>query len=355
MRKFSALVYLLFLIGCGGGSSSGNGGNPPPTTSWTALGIPFSTGVALAFDSGGHLYAASNGGGGVARSSDGGQSWSTLNTGLASSCELELLANSVGEMLTGDSTCAASNPTPFAAHSYRLMGNGSTWTQGTPTFNNWVSPDALNGAGNILAGTQSGQGIYISTDNGSTYAPVPGNLPPPAGMVLDIEKAPNGTLYAGVEVGGVYQSTDDGLHWNQLGVPTGSATANTFSVGFNPQGELLVSRGGQGIYCWSGSSWSNCSSGLVDLNAPGGLKVWEIKLNNSKTQVYAASNTGVYTSTDGHSWTSMSGGIPVSNPSTGATDCHSLVFDSSGFGYVITHGPDAGNGPGGVFKTIAAQ
>ena len=180
---------------------------------------------------------------------------------------------------------------------YLSTNNGTSWTQVnsglplTPT----VTSFAVNGT-EIFAGID-GNGVYLSTNNGSSWYQVNFGLTNMAVRSLAV----SGTnLFAGTD-GGVYRSTNNGGSWALVyssGV-NALAISNTDLFAGNSGGVLLSTD--------NGTSWTQVNSGLtktyvqsltVSPNGAGG------------TNLFAGSIGGVFLSTDnGTSWTSVNTGL----------------------------------------------
>jgi photosystem II stability/assembly factor-like uncharacterized protein len=134
------------------------------------------------------------------------------------------------------------------------------------------------------------QGIFLSTDNGSTWSK----------KGLD-EKASNcfavtGThLFAGTNEG-VFLSTNDGNNWISSGIN------DRFVSCFTVMGSNLFAGANDGVYLSadSGKSWKSISSGL-----PVNLYTTILSLVNNESNIFAGTGgNGVYVSTDsGLNWT----------------------------------------------------
>jgi photosystem II stability/assembly factor-like uncharacterized protein len=112
--------------------------------------------------------------------------------------------------------------------------------------------------GVLLAGTSSG--FFTSTDSGSTWTASNNGMPNSYGEITSLASE-DSIVYAGVSLGGVYKSTDFGLHWAQMnaGLTSGNvghvcAHGNLVFAGTSSQGAFRSTDGG--------ISWDSIDSGL---------------------------------------------------------------------------------------------
>jgi photosystem II stability/assembly factor-like uncharacterized protein len=187
------------------------------------------------FNAGGTIFLMTYGGG-VQRSTDGGQSWAILNTGLSN----------------GYPQPSAISPNyPFAhlvfAGLYNALNRstsaGGQWTLqpllGSPDYARSVavspnfSSDNLVAMGTDLTGTPfpltvtyqgntySGNGLWLSSDGGQTWAPSGLNGSAIHTIWFSPAFAADRTLFAGGMYAGLFRSTDGGQTWSQpSGFPT---------------------------------------------------------------------------------------------------------------------------------------
>jgi photosystem II stability/assembly factor-like uncharacterized protein len=148
----------------------------------------------------------------------------------------------------------------------------------------------------VYAGTE-GNGIYISSNNGSKWSP---------SSVVGLSNYNvkcflwSGTnLYAGTE-GGVFLSTNNGVSW--FGVNSGLYNSNVNSLVLVGSNIFAGTTGGVFITSDNGASWYNSSYGLTDQNVNS-----IIVLGNG---IFAGTNQGIFKSIDnGNSWSSANFGL----------------------------------------------
>jgi hypothetical protein len=187
-------------------------------TTWspTSLAGSFDRTTALAFDLNGNLYAGTSAvsataGGGIYKSSDGGNTWTAENNGLLSTT-IDAVAvdpnNSLNVYAIGNGQI------------YRSANAGGSWTRLAQAVG--VSGSlaiAQTNPSTVYAGSSAG--LIYSTNGGvswnSTTVPVPVVSMSPygyqLGVVVVVDPNHTNTAYAGASSGGVYQTTDAGATW----------------------------------------------------------------------------------------------------------------------------------------------
>ena len=235
----------------------------------------------LAINSKGDIFAGtrddffSDIGGGVFRSTDNGDTWAQVNSGLPTRTAIfSLIIDSNDVLLAGDRAGLA-----------RSTDNGETWVPLNNGLQKFVQALAINDQGHIFAGTQSGafnvtEGVFRSTDNGATWTETVltgiGNAPT-AVKVRALAITSNGTVLAGVGnpfgptvASGVFRSTNNGDTWTPLGNGLTSKTYEVLIIKPNDDifaGQSGLWRGspGDGIFRSSdeGDSWTQISTGIT--------------------------------------------------------------------------------------------
>lgn len=193
------------------------------------------------------VFAATYGGG-IYRSGYSNNSWVQVNTGITS-----LYINSM--TLLNNTLFASSNNKGI----FISGNNGDTWTvsdvANNGLLNDWV-PVLTSGGTRVFAGTYTG--VCVSENNGLSWTTVSNGL-----IKNDVRAiAYNGfTLYCGINDGGVYTSTNNGLLWNLCGVQCTSITS--FTV--NGKNVYAGAYGNYGVHLTtdSGTSWQLMYKGLT--------------------------------------------------------------------------------------------
>jgi photosystem II stability/assembly factor-like uncharacterized protein len=193
--------------------------------SWSATGLTGHGFSALALSPG---YAsdqtlfAGTGNGGVFKSTDGGASWSAVNTGLTT-LSISTLALSPG--YATDHTLFAGNRSWYSGGHVVYGGvckssdGGDSWSDvNTGLTNRNVYALALSPGYatdlTLFAGTEGG-GVFRSSDGGASWIAVNAGLTnlDVRGLALSAAYAIDHNLFAGAYGGGVFKSTDGGAFW----------------------------------------------------------------------------------------------------------------------------------------------
>jgi len=208
----------------------------------------------------------------------------------------------------------ATGPTVYAGTSYdgvyRSTDGGSTWIPARAGFVNLdIEAIATNGP-SLFAATNSG--VHVSIDGGQYWNLL--STSPQGALCLTQSGS---YLLAGTSGNGVYVSRDSGANWVQ------TLTLYTVPCIISGGGRVYAGTLGSGVYSSkdNGLTWNSSSAGLTG----GALSVWQFVFQGGS--LFAATGGGVYQSTDdGGSWTQAGTGLP------GATE------DLAGNGSVLVAG-----------------
>jgi photosystem II stability/assembly factor-like uncharacterized protein len=273
-------------------------------------------------------------------------------------------AGVVSDVAVGDGVAYAATPTGV----FRSRDGGATWIQTTLTGEWIVQVVARPGTTVVLA--VASPTLYVSRDEGDTWAPVP-DVPSQAAA---IDPGQPSTLYSGAYQG-IWRSTDSGANWLQLSTAPTANTGISFAfdsravyvLGFAPTNryELQQSRdggvswaivstpipsptavaagvasglvyiGGSGTFCRSADStatWT-CSS-FPSTEAP--FLIHEVPADGSGAapRVLAISDAGAYASSDGTTWVR----VAVELDTTGSVE----TFASDVSGSLVLAGTNVG-------------
>ncbi|MCI0552551.1 MAG: T9SS type A sorting domain-containing protein, partial [Anaerolineae bacterium] len=293
--------------------STNNGDN------WTEVntGLTYTRVFAFAMNSNGDIFAGT-GFGGVFRSTNNGENWTEVNAGLTRTYVEALAINSSEHIFAGTDGGV-----------FRSTDNGDSWREvNTGLTSTHVQALAINSSGHIFAGTLNG--VFLSTDNGDSWTAVNYGLTNNAVQALAINL--NGYVFAGNIGGRVSRSSNNGGNWTEVY----SSLMNTavFALAINTSGHIFAGTNGDGVFrsIDDGDNWTAVNLGLTN------TLVLALAINASG-HIFAGTNGGgVFLSTDnGDSWTEVN--IGLTN-----TFVRSLVINSGGHFFAGTDG-------GGVFRS----
>lgn len=134
------------------------------------------------------------------------------------------------------------------------------WVQTPGPYLSYANAFAVSGT-NIFLGT-NGAGVFLCTDNGTTWTAVNSGLASPYISSLAV----SGTnLYAGTFRDGVFLSSDTGKNWNN--VSTGLTNLEISSLAAGGTG-LFAGTFGGGIFrsTDNGANWTAVNSGIMALH-----------------------------------------------------------------------------------------
>ena len=158
--------------------------------------------MSLAINSNGEIFAGTAGcGTGVYRSTDDGDSWTLVNTGLTSTDVAALAIDSGnGHIFAGTHSIMGQGGGMF-----RSTDNGDTWTEQNNGFTALdVNSVVINSIGRIFAGADIG--VFLSTNDGDRWTEASSGLLPPGGNVWSLTIDPEQFILAGTAGAGVFRS-----------------------------------------------------------------------------------------------------------------------------------------------------
>jgi ligand-binding sensor domain-containing protein len=184
---------------------------------------------------------------------------------------------------------------------YLSSNNGNSWTAVNTGLNYGYSVYALTMNGSdIFAGTDNG--IFMSSNNGNSWTAVNNGVPASTGiMALTIK---GDTVFAGTLSGltdnGVLLSTNDGNNWTAGGL-TGYRSVYSFAKSGN---NIFAGTSCCGVYVSSGgNSWTQVITGLTITSNIYALAV-------SGSNIFAGTGGGVFiSSNNGNNWTAVNTGL----------------------------------------------
>jgi photosystem II stability/assembly factor-like uncharacterized protein len=192
----------------------------------------------------------------------------------------------------------------------RSTDGGATWTEIntglTNTHVNLLVVHPLDPA-TLYAGSES-DGVYKSTDGGATWAQRNAGLGDPRVRSLQIDPLDPDTLYAATSGLGTFKSTDGAASWTRIVAGFGWATAREVAIDPRTPTTLYATTGSQGMFKTidGGANWTAANAGLTN-QATLSVAVDPI----STTIVYVGTRSGgVFKSADGGaSWAEANTGL----------------------------------------------
>ena len=300
-------VLLLLLLCCSG---------TPVKAQWIKTSAPSAHRIACMSTDGGKMYAGTYGGG-ILVSSDHGDSWAGFSQGLADL--------NVTSLLIKD-TCIFAGTYAGSGGGVYLASGHSGWKQAMSWMSVYSHMDKFRGSNLVLCGghvfASTGQTLYSSSDNGSTWKDVFNN-----GSCFEISinsLAVNDTaMFASVE-GAVWQSLDKGVNWAWAGGGLPDFNGNSFCV----LGNALFVGEPQGISLFSGGTATD--KGLTGFNVSA--------VTSYSSFLFAGTDHGVFMSGNaGAAWTAINQGLTSLRITSLASDGTFLFAgtDSSGLWKIL--------------------
>ncbi len=239
------------------------------------------------------LYSLSDGG--IYKSTDNGDNWADLSTGLGIR-QFYRMANS------------QTNPNVITGGA---QDNGSAARQSSGTWVDWLGADGMEGLVsptnhlNIWGTSQNGN-LYRSTNGGNSYSglgrPSAGNWVTP----LCIHPTLENVLYGGWT--GVYKSTNSGSNWTNIASGTITSLVTDLAVAPSNPNYIYASVGST-LYVTTndGSSWTTrtAPASITDIAVDPLIpdKIW-ITCNSSSNRVLVSTDAGA-------SFTNVSANLPA--------------------------------------------
>ncbi len=236
--------------------------------------------VVQAFN--GHLYAGTFGGG-VYRSTNSGHTWQSVNSGLG---DLRIYGLAVHP---ADIIILAAG---YENGMYRSTNGGGSWQRSAPTDLNELNAALFDPRQPTVAyGGTYRRGLYRSIDTGTTFAPSSAGLPAQSSVWAIAAKQSSAvtTLTLGTS-DGVYQSTDDGAHWQSIGLHGQEVRALANDPG--DAAHWFAGTRTRGIWETTdgGTTWRDISHGLPTQAAVYALRLFATPCR----QLVAGTSAGVY-------------------------------------------------------------
>jgi hypothetical protein len=323
-----------------------------PRTTWKQVTNPFALQpglnqnliLNLAYDDRSKtLYAA---GFGVARSTDGGTTWTPMSAGLAQGSQItSLFVSQSGSLLAGIRKSKVAV--------YRYSSGSGIWSQSQGLYANaGFNQFAQDKAGAILVVTAWAGDVYRSTDDGLSFVKVASNVGSTVGYTVGALFAVavdpvTDAYYTGGEVhAGLFVSTDHGYTWRAMGNGYEQGfKRNVLSIVFNNANQRFITYEYKGFpVCRINSDGS--------VTPPAGIPQWSKAREIHKSrdgQLFVSVVEGkaysIYSTAanDGVNWKKVEG-----SDFGGGQFVRDMVFDNTNHLYAATVGP---KGPA-LYRTV---
>jgi len=267
------------------------------TFQWQQLNGPFGgTPTCITSNSSGNIFSGLNDYKGFFRSLDEGLTWQSINNGVALDYRNVgwIVVDSADNLVAGAGSHVGSNV-------YRSTDNGESWTSITSGFGG--SCAAQNDSGHIYLGN-TGYGQYsVSKDGGYTWT----HYSHPSPFIYCIEINDSGHIFIGGNYTG-YRSTDNGATWTVL---SGGITSSINSIAINSSGHLFA--GNSLEYASQSGILKSTDNGDSWTPVKEGFRVYpthNIVINNAGDIFVGSWGWGIWRSTDeGVTWTQQNSGL----------------------------------------------
>ncbi len=252
---------------------------------------------------------------GVYESTDGGTTWTAINSGLTSNDIMTLAADPVSPAVIYAGT--------LGGGVFKSVNGGSAWSaanSGLPansTVYALAIPQQFHQT--VYAGLNSG--AYKSVNSGSSWSSVSTGLPANTSVrSLSILSTNANVVYAGTDGGGVFETTNGGANWSAENA--GLTNLSIYAIALDPQNSQNLYAGTSSGQIFKsldgGQSWNLINSGLPDA-----ITSFSFEPNNTSIVYAGTLGAGVYESTDGGSTWNLSIGANSN------TTWESMVVDTS--------------------------
>ena len=278
-----------------------------PLDEWFNLGLAGRSlsSVAVSARNSEVIYAGDYGGvdQGVYKTTNGGQTWVAVNSGLTNTTIHALALDPVDDQIVFVGTTKGGV--------FKSIDGGENWrpiNKGLlQDYVGVVTIDPANGQ-IIYVGTNGG-GVYKSTDGGESWQPMNSGLTNPLIYAIAIDPTDSRTIYAGTYGGGVFRSTDGGESWNAPETGSDIRNQRIHSLAIDPlRSHFIYAGASDGVFksVDRGLSWTPANSGLTSEN------IYVIQVDKRASQILYVGTTsgGVFQSMDSaQSWLPMNDGL----------------------------------------------
>lgn len=263
----------------------------PLSAQWKPTNGPFGGDVNVLTSNNTHIFAGTWGG--VYRSTDNGDNWSSVNNGL--SC-IEISALAINDSIIYAGTYAGI---------FRSENYGNNWVKINSNLTNTNIHAIAIKNNNLFAGTDNG--VFRSIDEGTSWTQVNAGL---TGHQVKAFAICGNSLFVVTEAG-ISRSTNNGISWSYTnsGIPSNQVITLTVS------GTTIFAGTVQGVFISidNGTSWNSIDDGINY------YCVRSLTMCNSK--LYIGTDNGLYISSfNGVNWITVCADLPASYIKTVTTN-----------------------------------
>lgn len=202
---------------------------------------------------GAELFAGTEAGG-VFISSNNGDTWNPVNTGLTN-LRVRALCTNGADIFAGT----------WGSGVFRTSNKGASWTPVNTGLSDVNVTTLYTGESKLIAGTWGG-GVFLSTNNGSSWTPINTGLTETHIRALFIKWA---NFFAGT-INGLFLSMNNGTSWETMNVGlTNTAAISLASMADNSSEQLFTGTDGGGVFMiTTNTNWTAINNGLTNLHVP---------------------------------------------------------------------------------------
>lgn len=241
---------------------------------------------------------------GVYKSINAGQTWTQKSTLVEDDTEKLIQAWSIavspvdGTLFVGGYDGGGENVAGGGI--FRSSDGGETWNRlgnGASTGNIGYLAIAPSASNILYAGGYSEVGIFKSLDGGDSWQPInSGFVVNPDGLHIAVDPYDAQVVYFSAHGQGIYKTIDGGQHWTPIG--TGLDNSDIRVIAIDPNNQQIIYAGGgpdtgtPGVYRSldnMGSTWGPIMEGM------GSRAIWSLAIDQNNPQnIYAGTASGVW-------------------------------------------------------------